>query len=104
MTKDVIALAPAWGYLQVGVTTLEANAFLDPNQAAQGRAALARDFDGVFDLVKTARYGEVPARLAAMSANADKLLTPASATTLKATIAAAGRMAERGVARRARAL
>ncbi len=104
MTKDLTSLAPAWGYLQIGVTLLEANAFLDPNQAAQGRAALSRDFDGVFDLVKTARYGDVPARLAAMSANADRLLTPASATTFKATIAAAGRMAERGVARTARAL
>jgi hypothetical protein len=81
------------------VTLLETNAFRDPGQAAQGRAALSRDFDGVFDLVKAGRYGEVPTRLQAMSANADRLLTPASATTLKATIAAAGRMAERrGVA------
>jgi hypothetical protein len=99
MTKDLTALAPAWGYLQIGVTLLETNAFRDPGQAAQGRAALSRDFDGVFDLVKAGRYGEVPTRLQAMSANADRLLTPASATTLKATIAAAGRMAERrGVA------
>ena len=104
MTKDLISLAPAWGYLQIGVTLLEPNAFLDQSQAAAGRAALARDFDGVFDLVKTARYGEVPARLQAMAVNADRLLTPASATTLKATIAEAGRMAERGAARQARAL
>ena len=80
------------------------NAFADPGQAAQGRAALSKDFDGVFELVKAGRYGEVPARLNAMSANADKVLVPESATKLKATIAAAGKMAERGVARSAIAL
>jgi hypothetical protein len=104
MTKDVIALAPAWGYLQVGVTTLEANAFLRPNEADAGRAALARDFDSVFDLVRAGRYEQVPARLNAMSTSADKLLLPASASALKATIVAAGKMAERGAARRANAL
>jgi hypothetical protein len=104
MTKDVIALAPAWGYLQTGVTTLEPNAFADPGNAAEGRAALSKNFDGVFELVKAGRYRDVPARLSAMSANADKLLAPESATKLKATIAAAGKMAERGAARTARAL
>ena len=29
MTKDVIALAPAWGYLQVSVATLEDSAFIE---------------------------------------------------------------------------
>jgi len=104
MTKDVIAMAPAWGYLQTGVATLDNAAFLDSNQAATGRIALAKDFDGVFELVKSGRYEQVPARLDAMSANAAKLLTPASASTLKTTIAAAGKMAERGAARKARAL
>jgi hypothetical protein len=103
MTKDVIAMAPAWGYLQVGVTTLEDGAFLDPRQAAAGRAVLAKDFDGVFDLVKSGRYEQVAARLEAMSGDTGRLLTPASAATLRATIAAAGKMAERGAAQ-ARAL
>jgi len=104
MTKDVIALAPAWGYLQVGVTTLEANAFLRPNEADKGRAALATDYDSIFELVKAGRYDQVPARLDAMSASAEKLLLPPSASTLKAAITAAGKVAERGVARRARSL
>jgi hypothetical protein len=46
MVKDVIALAPAWGYLQVAVTTLDEQAFMDAKHAAAGRARLAKDFDG----------------------------------------------------------
>jgi hypothetical protein len=77
--------------------------FYDSRGIASRREA-DEDFDGVFELVKAGRYGEVPARLNAMSANADKVLVPESATKLKATIAAAGKMAERGVARSAIAL
>jgi hypothetical protein len=104
MTKDVIAVAPAWGYLQVGVTTLDAAAFIDANLSDTGRAALANDFEAVFDLVKAGRYEQVPARLESMSADADRLLRPASAAALKASIDLAGKMAERGAARASRAL
>jgi hypothetical protein len=104
MTKDVIALAPAWGYLQVGVTTLDAAAFLNSNQADAGRAALGKDFEAVFDLVKAGRYEQVPARLQIMSADIERLVKPASVAGLKAAIDAAVKMAERGASRRAKAL
>jgi len=106
MTKDVIALAPAWGYLQVAVTTLDPAAFNVSDQGAVlvGRAVLRGNVDGIFDLVKAGRYDEVPARLDALSANADNLLKPPSANALKMSIAAARKMAEHGVARKAKAL
>jgi len=104
MTKDVIALAPAWGYLQVAVATLEDGAFTDPARAAAGRASLRRDFDGVFELVKAARYAEVAGAVATLSADAGKLLVRKDAERVNAAIAQARSMAERGVARKARAL
>jgi len=39
MTGDVIALAPAWGYLATDIATLDDGAFLDPGDAAAARAA-----------------------------------------------------------------
>src|SRR5258705_13257946 len=56
MTGDVIALAPAWGYLQTGIALLDDEAFADQTRAAAGRAALIKASDQVFDSVKAGRY------------------------------------------------
>jgi len=104
MTRDVIALAPAWGYLQVAVTTLEDGAFVEPARAAAGRASLSGDFDRVFDLVKSGRYGETAGVLATLSADAGKLLVAKDTERINAAIVQAKAMAERGIGRQAKAL
>lgn len=104
MTKDIIALAPAWGYLQVAVATLEDSAFLEQARAAAGRATLSRDFEAVFNLVKSGRYDQVAGSLSGLSADAGKLLVAKDAERVNAAIVQAKGMAERGVGRQAKAL
>ena len=98
MTKDVIALAPAWGYLQTDIATLDDGAFADRAHSAQSRAMLIRDFDGVFESVKAGRYRDVLASLPSLSADADRVLTAADSDRLKTAIGQAREMAERGAA------
>jgi hypothetical protein len=104
MTKDVIALAPAWGYLQVAVTNLQDEEFLRPADAATARASLKKDFDAVFDEVKGAHYDIARAKLAAISADADKVLNPKAAQAVKTAVASAANFAGRGIARKAQGL
>jgi hypothetical protein len=104
MTKDIIALAPAWGYLDVAVTNLEDEEFLKPAEAAAARAALKKDFDVVFDDVKAGRYDGARAKLATISADADKFLTPKAAQAVKTAGAEASKFADRGIARKAQGL
>jgi hypothetical protein len=104
MTKDVIALAPAWGYLQVAVATLEDSAFNEQARAAAGRVTLNTDVDRVFDLVKTGHYADVAGPLANVSADAGKLLAAKDAERINAAVVQAKAMVERGVARQAKAL
>jgi hypothetical protein len=96
MIKDVIALAPIWGYLETDIATLDDDAFLEPASAADGRARLAKQFDLIFEKVQCNQYNEVFAMLPPLSAVADSLLTPAEAQKLKGEIAGARIMAERG--------
>ena len=98
MTKDVFAMAPAWGYLQVDVRMLEDSAFAKPADAAAGKGKLAKDFDDVFGLVKAGDYKQVLTVLPAMSSDVDNLLTGKPAETLKNAIQQAKGMAERGAA------
>jgi hypothetical protein len=104
MTGDVIALAPAWGYLQVSVTTLEDGSFRDSAAAQEGRAALTHDFDAVFDAVKAKDYAAANTGLAALSANAERLLTPRATAAVKRAIRGAALFAEKGAAWKARGL
>ena len=97
MVKDPIALAPAWGYLQVAVSALD-------DKASAARATLTKDFDAIFAEVKAANYQRASVLLPAMSADADKLLTAKDADAVKTAIAAAAKMAEYGVARTAKHL
>jgi hypothetical protein len=96
MAGDVIALAPAWGYLQTDIATLDDEAFADQTHAAAGRAALTKNFDRVFDSVKAARYDVALADLPALSAEADRVLTAKDAARLKGAIEKARTFAERG--------
>ena len=104
MTKDIIALAPAWGYLDVAVSNLEDEEFQKPAEAAMARAALKKDFDAVFDDVKAARYEAARAKLATISADADKLLGPKAAQAVKTAAVNASKFADRGIARKAQGL
>ena len=97
MVKDPIALAPAWGYLQVAVSALD-------DKASAARATLTKDFDAIFAEVKAANYQRASVLLPAMSADADKLLTAKDADAVKTAIAAAAKMAEYGIARTAKHL
>jgi len=96
MTADVVALAPAWGYLATDIATLDAEAFADHTQAAAGRAALTKNFDRVFDSVKAGRYDLALADLPALSTDADRLVAAKDAAKLKGTIEKARAFAERG--------
>jgi hypothetical protein len=97
MTHDVIAMAPAWGYLQTDVSTLEDKAFTSPADAAAAKAALTKDFDGVFTLVKAGSYDQALAALPAMSADIDKYVTGKPADNLHAAVQQATKMAEHGL-------
>jgi hypothetical protein len=102
MVKDVIALAPAWGYLQVAVATFDDKAFAGKADAAAARAMLSKDFDGIFALVKTGSYEQVLTLLPAMAVDADKVLAGQAGAPLHAAILEATKLAERGVAWKAR--
>jgi hypothetical protein len=102
MTKDVIALAPAWGYLQVAVATLSDKDFT--GDALVGRATLTKDFDGVFDSVKAGRYDQVQSALPAISADADRLVNGNAAQALKMAIASAAKLAQTGADWKSRGL
>jgi hypothetical protein len=100
----VIALAPAWGYLQVAVSMLDDKAFAGKADPASARAVLGKDFEGIFALVKAGSYEQAPALLPAMSADADKVLPGKAGEPLQAAIREAAKLAERGVAWKARGL
>ena len=102
MVKDVIALAPAWGYLQTDVATLDDKAFIEPAHAATARAMLGKDFDAVFDAVKAKRYEETLAALSSLAADAGRVLTVETANKLKTDMQPARDMAERGLAWKAK--
>ena len=100
MVKDPIALAPAWGYLQVSVATMNESEFTH----AGGRATLSKDFDSLFALVKEGRYAEVGHALPSMAADADAVLTPKGAGIVKAAIGEAEKFAARGAEWKAKGL
>ena len=104
MVKDPIALAPAWGYLDVAVNTLDDKAFADASRAADGRAKLKQDFTALFASVKAGQYESARSALPSLSADADKLLTAKDSAALKTAIADAAKMAEHGIARKTKGL
>ncbi|HEX3486694.1 MAG TPA: hypothetical protein VHT51_16665 [Micropepsaceae bacterium] len=96
MTKDVIALAPAWGYLETDIATLDDEAFMDRGSAPAWRAMLAKQFNAVFEKVQSGNYDDAAAMLTVLSADADHMLTAKESGQLKRQIANAAKMAEHG--------
>jgi hypothetical protein len=99
MVKDVVALAPAWGYLQVAVSTLADSAFTGNGSPHAARSLLAKDFDTAFNLVKAGKYQQVLVALSAMSADADKILAPKATEGLQDLIHKATTMATYGASK-----
>jgi hypothetical protein len=104
MVKDVVALAPIWGYVETDIATLDDEAFTDREHAAQSRALLTKDFNTMFDGVKAGRYEQVAAALPALAADAARLLTPKENARLKGTIEKAAEWADHGVLWKAKGL
>jgi len=96
MVKDVVALAPAWGYLQTAIATLDDEAFLDREHAAQVRLSLRKDFDAVFEQVKAGRYDEASADLPMLETHAENVLTAKESGRLRGFIEACEHWSERG--------
>jgi hypothetical protein len=96
MVKDIIALAPAWGYLRTAIATLDEEAFLDRVQAAQTRASLNKDFDAVFEQVKAGRYDQASALLPVLETHAENVLTAKESGRLRDFIEACEHWSERG--------
>ena len=104
MIGDPIALAPAWGNLQVSVSTLDDEAFRNSADASEARAMLSRDFDAVFDSVKAKDYAAAKTNLSLMSGDADRALSSKAAEGVKKAIAQAAAFADRGAEWKGRVL
>jgi hypothetical protein len=104
MTKDVIALAPVWGYIDTDIATAEDKSFLAPERAQASRVALKQMSGSVFELVKTGRYEEARSSLEQLSDEAGRALNAKSAENLKNEIKDAAGFLERGMAWKAKGL
>jgi hypothetical protein len=91
MTKDVIALAPVWGYV---TSTPSADALTD----ATGARAIAAAQQAVLTSVRQGRYDEAKTHLQSLSADADRYLMPTDAQKMKASVREAMTWADRAVA------
>jgi hypothetical protein len=99
MVKDVIALAPVWGYLETDIATLPDEAFQNRSLIAVSRAAMAKDFNVIFEDVEAGRYDMARGKMPAFTtADIDGLLTPPEARRLSAQIVTAGQLLGRGEA------
>jgi hypothetical protein len=96
MVKDVIALAPVWGYLETDIATLDDEAFVDRDSAAASRAMLATDFNAVFEKLQAGRYDDAAAGLPILFTHANRVLSSGQAQALQHRIADAAVMAEHG--------
>lgn len=93
MTKDAVALAPAWGYLETSIATMDDKEFVTPN----ARGLLKEDFEAVFSLVRQGRYADIEGTLAQMKEHASRVLSPKGAEIVKASIEDAAKFAAIGV-------
>ena len=73
-------------------------------QSGTGQVTLTNDFETLFSLVETGHYSEARSLLSALERDAVSVLTPKAAETIKAAIAEAGKMAQRGVEWKAKGL
>lgn len=92
MIKDVIALAPAWGYLQTAIDLLDKGA---------ARDRLQQEFASSFALVQQGNYAQVRGALLALAGDAGKSLTGAAAESFDGALSQARNLLDRAVARQA---
>ena len=104
MTKDTIALAPVWGYIDTDIATAEAGSFLAPEKADASRAALKQSFTALFASVKTGRYDEARASLALLTEETGRVLAPKAAAELHVQLEQASDFLQRGLAWKAKGL
>lgn len=100
MTKDVVALAPAWGYLETSIAMMDDSEFTGPN----ARGLLKEDFEAVFALVRQGRYAEIEGTLAQMEEHTARVLSPKGAEIVKASIKNAAKFAAIGAEWKAKGL
>jgi hypothetical protein len=89
MIQDVIALAPAWGYLQTAIALLDKGA---------ARDRLLQDFAGSFALVQAGQYAQVRGALLALAGDAEKSLTGTAADSLTSALQQARSLVDRALA------
>ncbi|MES2292754.1 MAG: hypothetical protein V4527_05605 [Pseudomonadota bacterium] len=94
MTGDVIAMAPAWGYIQVDIATAADADFRNPANAVAGRAELLRKFDLVFAAVKAGDYPQAKQLLQPLREAADRQMTDATAKKIDEQIEKCRAMSE----------
>jgi hypothetical protein len=91
MTKDVIALAPVWGYV---AATPPADAFTDP----AGPKTIAATQQAVLTSVRDGKYDETKSHLQSLAADGERYLISAEAEKLKASVREAMVWADRAIA------
>lgn len=97
MVKDVIALAPVWGYLETDIANLPDDAFQNRALIAVSRAAMAKDFNVIFEDVEAGRYDMARQKLTTFAvADINGLLTANEARRLFTEIVSAGELLSRG--------
>ena len=93
MVKDVIALAPVWGYLETDIANLPDDAFQNRALITVSRTAIKNDFNVIFEDVEAGRYDMARDKLSAFTvADLNGLLTPAEARRLFAYVVKAGEL------------
>ena len=92
MTKDVIAMAPAWGYLQTAIDLLDKGTVRD---------RLQQEFSASFALVQAGQYAQVRGALLALAGDAGKSLTGAAADSFDGAMRQARTLLDRAIARQA---
>ena len=99
MVKDVIALAPVWGYLENDIAALNDDAFQNRAVIAISRATLAKDYNLIWDDVRAARYDAALKKMSAFAvADINGLLAPAEARRLYAEVENGSRILTRAQA------
>ena len=105
MVRDVIALAPVWGYLETDIATLDDDAFQNRALIALSRGTLAKDFNIIFEAVEAGRYDIALAKMSAFTvADVNGLLTTTEARRLFAEIVKGGQLLSRGQTWKTKAL
>jgi hypothetical protein len=96
MVKDVIALAPVWGYLENDIAALNDDAFQNRALIAVSRATITKDFSLIVEDVQRGRYDMALKKISTFAvADINGLLAPAEARRLYAEVETGGQLLTR---------